>query len=239
MTKQRLLLILLFFTSLQVFGSDTLYFRLSNPWNTQRSATGEYLRKCVKEQDYYHTWDYNRQNMLVVESFYADTTFTRKLFCHKYFNEIAGYLEQTRCYENGQLNGYNVNYSTKGDTVSYAVFSNGEVIRSWSREKETKQQVFQMVEEEAEFPGGKEGWRKYLSENLSYPSGLKEKVSGKVVARVYVDKTGAVSQVDILTSLHPLLDAEVVRVLKSSPKWKPARQNGKAVSLVFTQPITF
>ena len=239
MIKQQLLLILLFFMKIQAFGNDTLYVRLSNPWNTKRSPTGDYLRKCVKEQDYYHTWDYNRQDKLVVESFYTDTSFTRKLFCHKYFNKTGGYLEQTRCYENGQLNGYNVSYASNGDTVSYAVFSNGEVVRSWSREKETKPQVFQMIEVAAEFPGGLNGWRKYLSENLTYPAALKEKLSGNVHARVYVDKTGTVTRVEILKSLHPLLDAEVVRVMKNSPKWKPAWQNGKAVSFMFTQPVTF
>src|SRR5688572_8997486 len=82
------------------FCNDTLYFRLSNPWNTVKSSTGKYLRKCIKEKDYYHCWDYNNISIVITESFYSDTNFTRKLFCHKYFNEAKGFLEQTRCYEN-------------------------------------------------------------------------------------------------------------------------------------------
>ena len=72
---------------INAFGSDTLYFRLSNPWNTIKDPKGSYLRKCVKENDYYHVWDYNRRNILVAESYYADTFFKKKLLCHKYFNE--------------------------------------------------------------------------------------------------------------------------------------------------------
>jgi len=63
-----------------VLGSDTLYFRLSNPWNTVKSPTGKYLRKCIKENDYYHVWDYNSNNIMVTESFYSDTNFTKNFF---------------------------------------------------------------------------------------------------------------------------------------------------------------
>lgn len=234
--------VVIFFSLLlciQAFGGDTLYFRLSNPWNTKKSPTGEYVRKCVFEKDYCHIWDFNSKGVLVTESYYTDTTFTRKLFCHKYYNEQKGFLEQTRCYENGRLNGYNVNYTEQGDTASYAIFKENEVVRSWSAKGDDKPLVVERLEEEAVFPNGRTAWIKYLSENLSYPAALKEKISGEVVARVHVDSTGLVSEVEILKSLHPLLDAEVTRVLKNSPRWKPAKQNGKAVTLTFTQPFNF
>ena len=240
MTLKTSFLFLIFFTCVTASANDTLYFRLSNPWNTVKSTTGKYLRKCIKENDYYHAWDYNSNNILVTESFYSDTNFSRKLFCHKYFNERNGYLRQTRCYENGQLHGYFVDYNEKGDTTAYQVYEKGAVVKEWSSDITENSQVFQMVEEKAEFPGGRSAWLAYLGDKLKYPKALKkEKVSGQVIAKVYVDPTGTVSNVEIIKSLHPLLDAEVVRVIRNSPKWKPAKQNGKTVQMTFNQPITF
>jgi TonB family protein len=237
--KTPLLLLLLFFCA-AALANDTLYFRLSNPWNTVKSPTGKYLRKCLKENDYYHCWDYNSNNILVTESFYADTTFARKLHCHKYFNETKGFLEQTRCYENGRLHGYFVDYNEKGDTTAYQVYENGAVTKEWSSDANENTQVFQMIETTAEFPGGRSAWLTYLGDNLNYPKALrKEKISGQVIVKVFVDPTGTVSNVEIVKSLHPLLDEEVIRVIKGSPKWKPATQNGKAVQMTFNQPISF
>lgn len=64
-------------------------------------------------------------------------------------------------------------------------------------------------------------------------------IGGQVVVRVHIDSTGVVNEVEVVKSLHPMLDAEVVRVIKNSPKWKPATQNGKTVPMTFTQPISF
>ena len=241
MILKLLLVFLPLFVCATVFASDTLYFRLSNPWNTVKSPTGNYLRKCVKENDYYHCWDYNFNNILVTESFYSDTNFTRKLFCHKYFNEIKGFLDQTRCYENGRLNGYFVGYNEKGDTTSYQVYKNGEVIKEWSSDiPDSSAIIFQVTQEAAEFPGGQSAWINYLSDNLTYPKKLKkEKVSGQVIAKIYIDRTGTISKVEIIKSLHPLLDEEVIRVIKNSPKWEPAKQNGNAVQMTFNQTINF
>ncbi|OIR05700.1 gram-negative bacterial tonB protein [mine drainage metagenome] len=241
MTPKTLLFFLPLFICATLIASDTLYFRLSNPWNTVKSPTGNYLRKCIKENDYCHCWDYNASNILVTESFYSDTNFTRKLFCHKYYNGAKGFLEQIRCYENGRLNGYFVDYNEKGDTTDYQVYKNGELIKEWSSDiPDRTANVIQLTQEAAEFPGGQSAWISYLSENLTYPKKLKkEKISGQVIAKIYIAPTGTITNVEIIKSLHPLLDYEVIRVIKSSPKWEPAKQNGKAVQMTFTQTVNF
>lgn len=240
MTIKITLLFPTLFICVTVFANDTLYFKLSNPWNTVKSSTGIYLRKCIKESDYFHCWDYNDNNRLVTESFYSDTNFTKKLLCHKYFNETKGFLEQTRCYRNGRLHGYFVDYNEKGDTTAYQVYDDGAVVKEWSSEPLDNSKVFEMIEEPAEFPGGQSAWLEYLGDNIKYPKALKkEKVSGQVIAKVIVDPAGYVTTAEIVKSLHPLLDAEVTRVIKKSPKWKPAKQNGKNVPLTFTQLINF
>ena len=226
-----------------VFGSDTLYFRLSNPWNTIKDPNGSYLRKCVRENDYYHVWDYNRKNVLVTESYYADTTFKKKMLCHKYFNEQNGLLEQTRCYKDGRLNGYFVDYDNKGDTTDYQVYENGDVIKSWSLHPEERDTVLEALvkqEVKAEFPGGSEGWVNYLSRNLRYPSQLKDSgITGQVILRFTITSKGKIEDIIVVKSLHPLFDKEAVRVISESPKWKPAEQLGKKVQTTITQPINF
>lgn len=237
------LLLLIFFLnvlSISVFANDTLYFRLSNPWNTVKSSTGSYLRKCVQENDLYHCWDYDQQYKLVTESFYADTNFTKKLLCHKYFNQKKGHIEQTRCYSNGRLHGYFVNYNEKGDTTSYQVYDNGDVVKEWSSKTTDQSKTIDMTQEAAEFPGGQSAWLTYLSENIYYPKSLKkEKITGHVIAKIVVEPSGEIIKVEIIKSLHPAIDEEVIKTIKKSPKWRPANQNGKLVTWTFTQTINF
>jgi TonB family protein len=235
--QQSLIFITIFFFH-KVYAQDTLYFKLSNPWNTVKDKNGKYIRKCIKENDYYHAWDYNSTNVLVTESFYSDTNFTRKLLCHKYFNETKGFLEQSRCYQNGRLDGYFVSYNERGDTTDYDIYKNGDVIKSWSSQTQDATPTFIMNEEPAEFPGGQKAWLEYIANNLKYPDSL-QNIKGQVLLRVVISPKGTIETVEVIKSLHPLLDKEAIRIINKSPKWKPAKQNGKRVKMTITQPINF
>jgi protein TonB len=250
MYLKKLLLILILFFSEKGFCSDTLYFRLSNPWNTVKDPNGQYLRKCVKENDYYHVWDYNQKNILVTESYYADTTFKTKMFCHKYFDEQDGLLTQSRCYKGGRLDGYWVDYNKKGDTTGYDIYQQGEVIKSWSlhpeeaaKENDSLSRVLEKLisqEKHASFPGGKPGWYKYLSDNLHYPEGMENNhITGQDIIRFTVTPKGKIEDIEVIQALQPLFDKEAVRVVSGSPKWEPAEQGGKKVKSVITQAINF
>lgn len=223
-----------------IHASDTLYFRLSNAVNTIKDPNGQYLRKCVKESDYFHTWDYNALNVLVVESYFSDTNFTRKMYCQKYFNERKGYLEGSRCYENGRLNGYAYTYDEKGDTTGYDLYDQSVFIKSWRKKEEAPVYIFNDNNQSAQFPGGIKAWQDYLASNIIYPKSLlRENVHGKVILEVLISSNGSIESASILQSLHPLLDAEAVRVVKESPLWKPAKQNGKTVKYKMKQAINF
>lgn len=232
------LILLCFLVTEKAFTQDTLYFRLSNPWNTVKSASGEYIRKCIKEADHYHVWDYNKKNLLVTESFYTDTNFTKKLFCHKYYDEKSGLLSQSRCYENGRLHGYFVSYGPQGDTTDFDVYQQGEVVKSWSAKPATEELDLVFVEEPAEFPGGRKAWYEYLGENLEYPRSARN-LKGEVLLKFIISPKGIIETVEVIKSLHPSLDKEAIRVIKKSPRWKPARQNGKQVQTTMTMPIVF
>ena len=101
-------------------------------------------------------------------------------------------------------------------------------------------QVFQAVEQMPQFPGGYEALFKYLSSNIKYPPMAAENnVQGRVVVQFIVDKTGKVGEVTVVRSVDKELDKEAVRVCKSLPKFTPGRQNGQAVSVWYTLPVSF
>lgn len=81
---------------------------------------------------------------------------------------------------------------------------------------------------------------KYVAKQLRYPVVAQENgVQGRVTCQFVVDSDGQVRDVQVVRSLDPYCDKEAVRVLLSLPRWKPGRQNGKAVSVKYTMPIVF
>lgn len=100
---------------------------------------------------------------------------------------------------------------------------------------------FAIVEEKPSFMGGDASkFSKWVGENLIYPETAKENgVQGRVTLQFKVNKDGSVSDVMVLRGVDPLLDKEAVRVVKSSPKWKPGRQRDRAVPVTYTFPVIF
>ena len=81
---------------------------------------------------------------------------------------------------------------------------------------------------------------KYLSENIKYPEAAeKAGEQGRVVVNFIVEKDGAVSNVKVVRSVTPTLDAEAVRVIKAMPKWVPGKQDGKLVRVKYNVPVSF
>ena len=112
--------------------------------------------------------------------------------------------------------------------------------RPVEKPKEVTPEIFTAVEQMPQFPGGEEALRKYLASHINYPPMAAENgVQGKVIVQFVVDKTGRVGEVKVARSVDKELDREAVRVCKSLPKFVPGRQNGQAVSVWFTLPVTF
>jgi len=107
-------------------------------------------------------------------------------------------------------------------------------------EEEVVEEVFLIVEDMPEFPGGEVALRKFIADNVEYPEiALENGIQGKVYVRFVVTSTGSVDQVQVARGVDPLLDDEAVRVVKKLPKWTPGKQRGKNVSVWYTVPINF
>ena len=100
--------------------------------------------------------------------------------------------------------------------------------------------VFDVVEVMPQFPGGQIAMLQYLMKNIKYPEqAMKEGIQGRVTVRFIVEKDGSISDVKPVLSVHPLLNKEAVRVVKSMPKWSPGKHNGKPVRVRFNLPVMF
>ncbi len=100
--------------------------------------------------------------------------------------------------------------------------------------------IYSSVDEFPEFPGGTNAMMNFLSSNLKYPESAKNnKQQGKVFISFVVEKDGGITDVKVMRGVCEDIDAEAIRVVKSMPKWKPGKQEGKPVRVHYTLPITF
>ena len=101
-------------------------------------------------------------------------------------------------------------------------------------------EVYDMVEQAPQFPGGPQALMKWLGENLRYPVAAQEAgVQGRVICQFVIQADGTIGETKILRGVSPELDAEAIRVVKAMPAWTPGMQDGQAVNVRYTLPVTF
>ena len=100
--------------------------------------------------------------------------------------------------------------------------------------------VYTIVEQMPEFPGGEAELFHYISKNIRYPQAAKEKgIQGRVFIGFIIEKNGSISNVRNLRGVDSELDAEAIRIVESMPKWKPGMHNGEFVRVSYQIPIHF
>lgn len=103
-----------------------------------------------------------------------------------------------------------------------------------------QENVYEIVEEMPEFPGGVAKMNEYLSNSIVYPDyAIENNIEGRVVVEFIVNADGTLTNLQIKRSIHESLDNEALRVVKSMPKWKPGKMNGKLVRVKYVLPISF
>ena len=129
-------------------------------------------------------------------------------------------------------------FDVKGnDEAAGEVLKAKEVI---AQEKPVEEKVFDVVEQMPQFPGGDAALFEYLSTHIKYPTIAKENgVQGRVIVTFVVERDGSITDVKVVKSVDPSLDKEASRVVAGMPKWIPGKQNGSAVRVKYTVPVTF
>ena len=101
-------------------------------------------------------------------------------------------------------------------------------------------EIFKVVEEMPEFPGGPAKMMEYIQKNMKYPMMARESdIQGRVFVNFVVEPDGSISNVTVMRGIGGGCDEEALRVVQSMPKWKPGKQRGSAVRCSFTVPIIF
>lgn len=105
---------------------------------------------------------------------------------------------------------------------------------------QSKQNVYDVVEQMPEFPDGMPAMIEFLQTNLNYPKDAKKQnVGGRILVMFVVEADGSISNVRVAKKVFPSLDAEALRVVKAMPKWNPGKEKGKPVRVNFSLPIVF
>lgn len=106
--------------------------------------------------------------------------------------------------------------------------------------EEKADEIFDVVETMPTPPGGMEGWNKYLSNNLKYPTQARRMgIEGTVYVVFVVNTDGSIQDVEILRGIGGGCDEEAKRVVENAPKWEPGKQRGKPVRVKMRLPIRF
>lgn len=115
-----------------------------------------------------------------------------------------------------------------------------EIIEYDEEEDVEEEEIFMVVEDKPQFPGGEKKLMQFLRDNIEYPERARDNnIQGTVIVKFVVTETGKVAMAEVMRGVHPDLDKEALRVVRSMPSWKPGRQAGKAVKVYYMLPITF
>lgn len=129
------------------------------------------------------------------------------------------------------------------DVSPSSVFVDIQECEECETEEADTSQVFMVIEQQPEFPGGEEAMFEYLRSNLQYPEKCKEnKIQGRVLISFVVNKDGSIVEPAVVKSAGPEgveLDVEALRVVSEMPAWTPGKQMGKAVRVRYTIPVVF
>lgn len=107
-------------------------------------------------------------------------------------------------------------------------------------DEEEIDEVFVIVENQPEFPGGDSALFMFICMNLSYPDQARDNgLEGVVIVRFVVKKDGTIGNVKLLRDIGGGCGQAAVEMVKSMPRWKPATQSGKPVNFEFTLPVKF
>lgn len=128
-----------------------------------------------------------------------------------------------------------INQQDKAETVNPK-----DVVYIEMEPEETLDDVFMVVEEMPEFPGGTMALLEYLRSNVKYPKECRDNnIQGRVLVSFIVGKEGKITNPEIVLGVDPALDAEAMKVVAAMPEWKPGTQNGEKVRVQYTIPINF
>ena len=100
-------------------------------------------------------------------------------------------------------------------------------------------EVYDVVDQMPSYPGGMSALMAFVNKNFKCPKEVEELgIQGRIVCTLVINEDGSISDIKVVRPVHPLYDAEFVRVVEAMPKWNPGKHNGKPVKVKYTIPMT-
>lgn len=251
---------------LKAQDKNDVFYLFKSDWNAAQNVDeATYFMQAVKESDSAYICRYYRKNgPMVRQESYSDKDFIKAngRFC--WYN-AKGNLDSTGLVVDGKKDR-TWNYFKDDKKIATEYFENGhlierkdyaqnfyinnegvkisldEKVKQDSIERTKTDTTIEVVQIAAAFKGGIKGWTKYLQNNLKTPERLINILGqGEHSVGVYflVNKEGNTSDIYLYHSVEWSGDTEVFRIIKNSPKWEPAQQNGKKVYYGQKQSLTF
>lgn len=94
------------------------------------------------------------------------------------------------------------------------------------------------VEVMPSFPGGQQGLMEWFNSNFQVPAeAVRDRAVGKTVVSFVVSKTGEVTNVEILESVHPAIDEVAKKLFVKMPRWTPGTLDGVPVNVKYSMPF--
>ena len=133
----------------------------------------------------------------------------------------------------------NVKFDDAPSSVAAIASPNNIMVQETTPNNEDDK-IFDIVEQMPSFPGGLSALQTWLASNVTYPAQAVENgIQGRVIVAFIVERDGTITNVRVAKSVDPSLDREALSVVKRMPRWNPGKQNGKAVRVKFSAPVTF
>jgi len=257
------LLIVVSLCSFAQHKRDTIYF--DKAWAVTKQIDSAKYYRIIKEADnlYYVTDYFIESDSVQMTGAFKDYAQTIKEGEFLYYRK-GGTISSKMIYKDGKENGQMSSFYDTGALYSTEEFinglNNGDYIVYYENGKIKRKETFNngVLKEKAcylengkktkyfphsspaEFKNGRAALMSYLAQHIKYPKEAQEMgIQGKVYIQFVVSDKGKIINVVLKKSVHPLLDEEAIRVVKSMPNWNPGSFEGKAVNSVFSLPITF
>lgn len=212
---------------------------------TKNESTGKITR--------YEFDDVNPQEFLDAYKPGKDSTIVGKLICQEksYFKQGEGNYSHLEDGLMPEVFGAEIRtivesikkergFGSESEQEKYEGIPFKEIVVIGKIEAPDEGEVFDIVEQGPQFPGGKEKLMEYLSTHMQYPEeAINKGIQGRVTVIFVVNRDGSISDARLLRSLDPSCDEEALRVINNMPRWIPGQQGGKVVRTRYSLPLTF
>ncbi|GEM_PF-5714152 len=234
------ILVTLFILTLNLFAQDTIRVYFDENWKKiERIEDAAYYRKLFKKCDLWYAKDYYLRGQLQMEGSFTNKKCTKRSGAFTYYSE-DGTIDFKGAYIKNKYEGIWNWYHLNGQKSSEELYFKGKRIKAEYWDANGMRVDSTEGEHMARFNGSVQGFRKYVDSKLKYPeSAVNQEDEGRVYVSFVVEKDGSLSNIKAVKSVGKALTEEALRVVRSSPKWEPAKQHNRFVRIHYTFPITF